>query len=70
MLPERQAQRMIQQYDEEQILLERRVAELENLVQQDDNQAGGRIPFYRSGQEIPGLRGADRYYALCIHRQD
>ena len=31
LLPERQAQRMIQQYDEEQILLERRVAELENL---------------------------------------
>lgn len=29
LLPERQAQRMIQQYDEEQILLERRVAELE-----------------------------------------
>ena len=27
---------MIQQYDEEQILLERRVAELENLVQQDE----------------------------------
>lgn len=36
LLPERQAQRMIQQYDEEQILLERRVAELENLVQQDE----------------------------------
>ena len=32
LLPERQAQRMIQQYDEEQILLEKRVAELENLV--------------------------------------
>ena len=36
LLPERQAQRMIQQYDEEQILLERRVAELEILVQQDE----------------------------------
>lgn len=36
LLPERQAQRMIQQYDEEQILLEKRVAELENLVQQDE----------------------------------
>ncbi len=36
LLPERQAQRMIQQYDEEQILLERRVAELDNLVQQDE----------------------------------
>ena len=36
LLPERQGQRMIQQYDEEQILLERRVAELENLVQQDE----------------------------------
>ena len=30
------AQRMIQQYDEEQILLEKRVVELENLVQQDE----------------------------------
>ena len=27
---------MIQQYDEEQILLEKRVVELENLVQQDE----------------------------------
>lgn len=36
LLLERQAQRMIQQYDEEQILLERRVAGLENLVQQDE----------------------------------
>lgn len=36
LLPERQAQRMIQQYDEEQILLEKRVVELENLVQQDE----------------------------------
>lgn len=36
LLPERQAQRMIQQYDKEQILLEKRVAELENLVQQDE----------------------------------
>lgn len=36
LLPERQAQRMIQQYDEEQILLERRVAELESLIKQDE----------------------------------
>ena len=36
LLPERQAQRMIQQYDEEQILLERRIEELESLVQQDE----------------------------------
>ena len=35
MLPERQAQRMIQQYDEEQILLERRVQELESQIQQE-----------------------------------
>ena len=34
-LPERQAQRMIQQYDEEQILLERRMEELENQIQQE-----------------------------------
>ena len=34
LLPERQAQRMIQQYDEEQILLERRIEELESQVQQ------------------------------------
>ncbi len=32
-LPERQAQRMIQQYDEEQILLERRVEELKSQIQ-------------------------------------
>lgn len=31
LLPERQAQRMIQQYDEEQILLEKRIEELESL---------------------------------------
>lgn len=34
-LPERQAQRMIQQYDEEQILLERRIQELESQIQQE-----------------------------------
>ena len=34
-LPERQAQRMIQQYDEEQILLERRIEELENQIRQE-----------------------------------
>ena len=34
-LPERQAQRMIQQYDEEQILLERRMEELENQIRQE-----------------------------------
>ena len=37
LLPERQAQRMIQQYDEEQLVLEKRVAELESLVQQDED---------------------------------
>ena len=36
LLPERPAQRMIQQYDEEQILLEKRIEELESLVQQDE----------------------------------
>ena len=36
LLPERQAQRMIQQYDEEQILLEKRIEELESLAQQDE----------------------------------
>lgn len=36
LLPERQAQRMIQQYDEEQILLEKHIEELESLVQQDE----------------------------------
>ena len=36
LLPERQAQRMIQQYDEEQILLEKRLEDLECLVQQDE----------------------------------
>ena len=35
-LPERQAQRMIQQYDEEQILLERRVEELKSQIQYDE----------------------------------
>lgn len=34
-LPERQAQRMIQQYDEEQILLEQRIKELESQIQQE-----------------------------------
>ncbi len=34
-LPERQAQRMIQQYDEEQILLERRIEKLENQIRQE-----------------------------------
>lgn len=36
LLPERQAQRIIQQYDEEQLVLEKRVAELESLAQQDE----------------------------------
>ena len=35
-LPERQAQRMIQQYDEEQILLERRVEELKSQIKIDE----------------------------------
>lgn len=36
LLPERQAQRMIQQYDEEQILLERRVEELKSQIQYEE----------------------------------
>ena len=36
LLPERQAQRMIQQYDEEQVTLEQRIAELEATVQQEE----------------------------------
>ena len=36
LLPQRQAQRMIQQCDEEQLLLEKRIEELERLVQQSD----------------------------------
>ena len=51
-LPERQAQRMIQQYDEEQILLERRVEELK---------------IYRSCKEIQGLHRTDRHHALCLY---
>ena len=35
-LPERQAQRMIQQYDEEQILLEKRVGELKSQIQLEE----------------------------------
>lgn len=35
LLPQRQAQRMIQQCDEEQLSLEKRIEELERLVQQD-----------------------------------
>ena len=35
-LPERQAQRMIQQYDEEQILIERRVEELKSQIQYEE----------------------------------
>ena len=36
LLPERQAQRMIQQYDEEQIMLEKRVEELQGQIQQEE----------------------------------
>ena len=36
LLPERQVQRMIQQYDEEQILLERRIKELQEQIQQEE----------------------------------
>lgn len=35
-LPERQAQRMIQQYDEEQILLEKRIDELKGQIQHEE----------------------------------
>jgi hypothetical protein len=41
LLPERQAQRMIQQYDEEQILLERRVAGTGKPDSAGRNQEGG-----------------------------
>ena len=36
LLPERQAQRMIQQYDEEQIVLEKRIEELQNQTQVEE----------------------------------
>ena len=36
LLPERQVQRMIQQYDEEQILLERRIKGLQEQIQQEE----------------------------------
>lgn len=36
LLPERQVQRMIQQYDEEQILLERRIEELKSQIQLEE----------------------------------
>lgn len=36
LLPERQVQRMIQQYDEEQILLERRIGELQEQMKQEE----------------------------------
>ena len=36
LLPERQAQRMIQQYDEEQLALEKRVEELQGQIQQEE----------------------------------
>lgn len=36
LLPERQVQRMIQQYDEEQILLERHIEELQAQIQQEE----------------------------------
>ena len=36
LLPERQAKRMIQQYDEEQILLERRIEELKGQIQYEE----------------------------------
>lgn len=58
LLPERQAQRMIQQYDEEQILLEKRIEELESLVQQDEIKQGDTSRFialvkkYRDCEEL------------------
>ena len=36
LLPERQAQRMIQQYDEEQLVLEKRLEELQGQIQQEE----------------------------------
>ena len=36
LLPERQAQRMIQQYDEEQLVLEKRIVELQGQIQQEE----------------------------------
>ena len=36
LLPERQAQRMIQQYDKEQLVLEKRIVELQGQIQQEE----------------------------------
>ena len=36
LLPERQAQRMIQQYDEEQLVLEKRIEELQGQIRQEE----------------------------------
>ena len=66
-LPERQARRMIQQYDEEQILLERRMEELENQIRQEVGQEGGHRAVSGPGQKVPRLSRADGCHALFLH---
>ena len=55
-LPERQAQRMIQQYDEEQILLERRVEELKSQIQYEEVKEAETGRFIALCKEVQGLR--------------
>lgn len=58
LLPERQAQKMIQQYDEEQVKLEQRIAELEATVQQEETKQADTSRFialvrkYRDCEEL------------------
>ena len=58
LLPERQAQRMIQQYDEEQLMLEKRVEELQGQIQEeevekiDTNRFIALINKYRNCEEL------------------
>ncbi len=58
LLPERQAQRMIQQYDEEQLMLEKRVEELQGQIQEeevekiDTNRFIALVNKYRNCEEL------------------
>lgn len=58
LLPERQAQRMIQQYDEEQLMLEKRVEELQEQIQEeevekiDTNRFIALVNKYRNCEEL------------------
>ncbi len=64
MLPEQQAQRMIQQYDEEQILLERRIQELESHIQQETVKKADIVHFLalvRKYRDCTGLTDAMLY---------